>query len=592
MIRVRTIVLVAVVLALSLTTAHTSDQTTDVGAAAPPRDLAGASPRLVQVDDAYLISLILTRARVCGIQFDDGIVTHYTVATPILLQYGLAGSFGIVTGNTNVNPNAMTDAQIWEMYSVYGFDFQDHTWDADAALWGNPAKVATWQQHISWSQEVFQRIGFPDTMRAWNQPGGAGEGWSDLLRSTLKSRGYRYAAGRVGLINHQFRNMHFGAIDDPFSWGRWCYSWKYNAPAATLEFQGVDPNFAGGRQLLEAIVATTDGNVPQCHALLLNSSPSEVEMVHSIAAAWTWQAEVAAIETRYADAWAQGGFPIMLFHSMDADATAGLDALCAWLVAHDAVVLGMDDLNTLAQMNRSYQNGLNIAPPIHTDIDGNGEQDGDDLYVFMDVNGNAHNGAGTTFMGAPPGKLVVSVTIRTPLQTGTADDFSTVYERYSIDPDTWQYTVEPPELRPHTIHQGETLTAIDTLTIDERVDRVKFWIQSINQQPFVIDDWSAVPLANPTRVTGRTPTMVLAVSVWPSPTSERATLAFHLESQTVTSLAIYDVHGRLVERLIDRQPLVGDVRVTWPLNHVASGIYFAKVIAGKATTAQKITLVR
>jgi peptidoglycan/xylan/chitin deacetylase (PgdA/CDA1 family) len=494
-----------------------------------------------QADESYLIALIQSRARVCGIQFDDGHISNYEVGVPILRSYGLIGSFGIVTGNTDVSPDAVTTAQLHEMVS-YGYHFQDHTRHHNAAFWGDPVNAPSWGADCLFSQSVFAGVGIAP-MRAWNQPGGTGEGFSSALRDTLKAYGYTYAAGRVGLNNHQFRNMHFGAIDDPFSWGRWVFSWTYNGPAS----------------------------------------------------GWTWQAELAAVKKAYVEAWAVGGFPIVVFHRLDNandGAAQGLDALCAWLVASGAVVLGMDDLVALAQLDRSYQNGQNIAASPHVDMDGNDHPDGYDQYVFMDMLGNANNGAGTTFYGTPPGRLVVTATIRTPLQTGAADDFAAAYQRYVIDPVTWEYSLLGPELRSHTIHQGETLTLTDTLLIDTRVDRVKFWIQAINQQPFVIENVTAVPLADPTGVPQRTPRAAVAMTVQPNPVGGAATISFHLDERVPVSVAIYDVRGRLVTRLADRQQLAGDVRMTWRASGLASGIYFARLTAGKTVSARKLVLMR
>ena len=435
----------------------------------------------------------------------------------------------------------MTTAQLQEMVS-YGYNFQDHTRDHNAALWGNPANAALWGADILFSQSVFAQIGIAP-MRAWNQPGGTGEGFSSALRDTLKAHGYRYAAGRVGLSTPQSQNMHFGAIDDPFSWGRWAVSWTYNA------------------------------------------SPSN----------WTWQAELAAVERTCADAWAAGGLPIVLFHRLDNandGAAEGLDGLCAWLVANGAVVLGMDDMVTLAKLDRSYQNGLNIAASPHVDLNGDDHPDGYDRYVFMDMMGNANNGAGTTFHGTPPGLLLVTVTLRNPLQTGPTDDFYTAYQRYVIDPVTWEYTLEGPELRPHTIHAGESLTLTDTLSVADRVDRVKFWLQSINAQPFVIDDVTAVPLASPTAVTHRTMPPRFGLRVAPNPADGVVGISFHLDTRQAVSMAVYDVQGRLVERLMAGELVAGDVRRRWSGARLPNGIYFLRVDAAGVRESRKMVIAR
>jgi hypothetical protein len=233
-----------------------------------------------------------------GIQFDDGSITHYTRARPILMQYGLAGSFAIVTGDTNVRPNAMTSHMLRQMF-LLGYEFQDHTRTHNVVEWGDPTNAWQWPADIAFSESLFASI-HPSLcpIRVWNQPGGEGEGFSSQLRDTLRKYGYTCAAGRVGLAWDQVMNFHYGLIDDPYSLGR-CgvYAWTYNAPSE----------------------------------------------------GWTWQAEVASIETRMADAVAQGLFPIIVFHSIADDAEAGLNAICSWLVAHDIDVLGVEGLMRLGQ---------------------------------------------------------------------------------------------------------------------------------------------------------------------------------------------------------------------------------------------------
>jgi peptidoglycan/xylan/chitin deacetylase (PgdA/CDA1 family) len=504
-----------------------------------PAAIGGTNARrLTRLDPAELVALARSNAPVAGIQFDDGHISHYTVATPVLQAHGMPGSFGIVTGNTGVNPSAMTDAMILEMYASLGYDFQDHTWNHDAALWGNAANGATWSQHIAWSQEVFQRIGFPGPMRAWNQPGGPGEGFSAALRDTLIANGYTYAAGRVGLNNYQFRNMHYGSIDDPFSYGRWVYSWKYNAPAT----------------------------------------------------GWNWRAETGAVITRYADAIAQGGFPIVVFHVVDTDAAAGLDSLCTWLSTHGVTVLGMDDLVALAQLDRSHRHGVNIAPSLHVDRNGDGRPDGFDQYATIDMAGNAGNGAGSILCGPPPGRLVVSATIRAPLQTGATDDFAMVYQRQVIDPVTFAYSTTD-EMRGHTLALGQSLSFSDTLEIGERVDRVKFWVQAVNTQPFVIESLSAVPLSEPTGVRERTPHAALAVAVSPNPGGGTVNIWFRVAGPSRARVAVYGVDGRLVARLTDAEA-DGVVTVPWRTDRVPAGVYFARVQVGTAVATRKIVVVR
>lgn len=530
------------------------------------------------------------RTPIAGIQFDDGNITHFTVATPILRQYGLPGSFGVVTAGTDANPGAMTTAMLQEMVT-YGYSFQDHTKDHNAAFWGDAVNAPLWRAHCLFSQGVFQRVGIAP-MRAWNQPGGPGEGFTTALRDTLIACGYRYAAGRVALTSGQFRNMHYGAIDDPFSYGRWVFSWTYNAPAAALDEIGIDPVSAKGSRMLEAIAATINGNVAQANAILQACGLHEITTAIAIAAAWTWQAEVAAITRGYADAIAQGGFPIVVFHSIDANAALGLDAICAWLVDQDVEVLNMDDLVEVAQIDKTAHGyGVNLAAALDVDRNEDGRPDGFDQYAYIDMDGLAGNGAGTTVYGVPPGRLVISATVSEPLLQAYPDDFIMNYVKTVIDPVTFAYTTSQ-ESRAHTIPADQSLTFADTLDIGERVDRVKIWFSGVWKQPFAIESLTATAMPNPTGVNDRTPSARLVVTTAPNPTAGLTTIAFNLNAPAVSSVGIYDVRGRLVERLCSNRLLDGRISMTWRNDHVPSGIYFARVAAGTVVETRKIAVVR
>ena len=234
--------------------------------------------------DARLLIQMSGRWPCAGIQFDDGHVTQYTRARPILMQYGLIGSFGIITGNTDVSPSAMTTDMLRELV-LLGHQFQDHTKTHNALEWGDPVYAWQWPIDIAFSQSMFARVDASlSPMVAWNQPGGPGEGFTAQLRDTLKAYGYKRAAGRVGLTGGQQKNLHYGLIDDPFSLGRGVYSWTWNAPAAALEAAGIDPCSREGQHMLEAASSGIMHDTDQLATLLSRCDPQEACLANVIVA--------------------------------------------------------------------------------------------------------------------------------------------------------------------------------------------------------------------------------------------------------------------------------------------------------------------
>lgn len=85
---------------------------------------------------------------------------------------------------------------------------------------------------------------------------------------------------------------------------------------------------------------------------------------------------------------------------------------------------------------------------------------------------------------------------------------------------------------------------------------------------------------------------------YPNPFNPSTQIEFSIPHQESVNLSIYDVHGRLVQVLVDQQQYSpGTYRVQWDgLNgsgaKVASGVYFARFQAGTFTATEKMSLVK
>ena len=83
----------------------------------------------------------------------------------------------------------------------------------------------------------------------------------------------------------------------------------------------------------------------------------------------------------------------------------------------------------------------------------------------------------------------------------------------------------------------------------------------------------------------------------PNPFSAVTELRFSVGERSKTSLAIYDVEGRLVRLLADTTLEAGSYRATWngrdaAGRSVTAGVYFCRLMAGEETISRKLILVR
>jgi hypothetical protein len=86
-------------------------------------------------------------------------------------------------------------------------------------------------------------------------------------------------------------------------------------------------------------------------------------------------------------------------------------------------------------------------------------------------------------------------------------------------------------------------------------------------------------------------------SIHPNPFNPQTTVAISLASPGLVQIAIYDVRGALVRRLVDQTMSAGDHAISW--NGVddrgraaTSGIYFVRMIAGRYSETKKIVMLK
>ena len=79
----------------------------------------------------------------------------------------------------------------------------------------------------------------------------------------------------------------------------------------------------------------------------------------------------------------------------------------------------------------------------------------------------------------------------------------------------------------------------------------------------------------------------------PNPVRDRAWLRFAAKHEGAVTLDVYDVQGRLVDRVVELPRGDGVVRVApWLAADVASGTYFVVLRAGAERQSRKMTVLR
>ena len=79
---------------------------------------------------------------------------------------------------------------------------------------------------------------------------------------------------------------------------------------------------------------------------------------------------------------------------------------------------------------------------------------------------------------------------------------------------------------------------------------------------------------------------------YPNPFNPLTQISYSLAKPGPVTLSVYDVKGRLVERLVNGVRDSGDHTIVWNATGVASGIYFYRLIAGNYVETRKFILLK
>ncbi|SVB74042.1 uncharacterized protein METZ01_LOCUS226896 [marine metagenome] len=79
---------------------------------------------------------------------------------------------------------------------------------------------------------------------------------------------------------------------------------------------------------------------------------------------------------------------------------------------------------------------------------------------------------------------------------------------------------------------------------------------------------------------------------YPNPFNPTTSINYSVANESHVEIMIYDAAGRLVEELVNGHQDGGSYSITWNATNQASGMYFAKMIAGDVVQTQKLVLLK
>jgi hypothetical protein len=79
---------------------------------------------------------------------------------------------------------------------------------------------------------------------------------------------------------------------------------------------------------------------------------------------------------------------------------------------------------------------------------------------------------------------------------------------------------------------------------------------------------------------------------YPNPFNPITTISYQLSASTHVSLSVFDLNGRLVQKLISEYRTAGIHTVTFNAQDLASGVFLVQLIAGDNIDVKKVQLLK
>jgi hypothetical protein len=204
--------------------------------------------------------------------------------------------------------------------------------------------------------------------------------------------------------------------------------------------------------------------------------------------------------------------------------------------------------------------------------------------------------------GRPPAPLVSENSGSLELSLMWESSDSAYFLNYAV------YRGTTPDFAPVSAQDFYGVTA-ETSFLDTQVGPGETWFYRVGvfDEPVIIEtpegtttvevfsgysEASGLQVQTSAPAVGAVPAAVSLQPSRPNPISRTAQIVYTLPSRMTVRLSVYDVAGRLVDRLVESVEAPGEHSIQWDARELPSGTYFYRLEAGSAIRTERAILVR
>ncbi len=144
---------------------------------------------------------------------------------------------------------------------------------------------------------------------------------------------------------------------------------------------------------------------------------------------------------------------------------------------------------------------------------------------------------------------------------------------------------------PELVGQGSVTYRTEYSFTDETVEAVQTYDYRLADVDYH-GDWKYHSLIVMGVEVAELPTEFALLPAYPNPFNPSTTISYNLIEDGNVTLAIFDVNGREVSRLVDEAQIAGTYELSWDASRVSASVYFCQLVQGNKSATQKLIFLK